>query len=118
MFGRLAIAWIVTLPAAAVVAALAYLLSTVPPTAVSAVLMTVVVIGLVTLLLGALRTAPTASDVVPDENEEMAVPMRPGAGSVIDSRGMPASREVLERGGSLAEAERAVREQDRARQPL
>ena len=44
--------------------------------------------------------------------------MRTGAGSVIDSRGLPASREVLERGGSLEEAEAAVRRQDRVRQPL
>jgi hypothetical protein len=35
-----------------------------------------------------------------------------------DARGVPASREVLERGGSMEEAERAVREQDRTRQPL
>ena len=118
VFGRLAIAWIVTLPAAAAVAAVAYLLTTVPPTAVSAVIMTVLMVALVALLLLALRTAPKASDVVPDADEELAVPMRLGAGSVIDARGVPASREVLERGGSLEEAERAVREQDRARQPL
>jgi PiT family inorganic phosphate transporter len=118
VFGRLAIAWIVTLPAAAAVAAVAYLLTTVPPTAVSAVVMTVVLVGLLALLLLALRSAPKASDVVPDDGEEIEVPMRTGAGSVIDSRGVPASREVLERGGSLEEAEAAVRGQDRSPQPL
>ena len=35
--------------------------------------------------------------------------MRTGAGSVIDSRGVPASAEVLARGGDLDEAEAAVR---------
>jgi PiT family inorganic phosphate transporter len=55
---------------------------------------------------------------VPDGDEELAVPMRPGAGSIIDARGVPASREVLERGGSLDEAEAADRGQDRTRQPL
>ena len=118
VFGRLAIAWIVTLPAAAAVAAVAYLLTTAPPTAVSAVVMGVVLAVLVVLLFLALRSAPKASDVVPGEDEELEVPMRTGAGSVIDARGVPASREVLERGGSLAEAEAAVREQDRTRQPL
>ena len=118
VFGRLAIAWIVTLPAAAVVAAVAYLLTTVPPTPVSAVIMTAVMVGLVVLLFLALRAAPKASDVVPGEDEELDVPMRTGAGSIIDSRGVPASREVLERGGSLDEAEAAVAGQDRSRQPL
>ena len=118
VFGRLAIAWVVTLPAAAVVAAVAYLLTTAPPTAVSAVVMGAVLLGLVVLLFLALRAAPTASDVVPGDDEEMDVPLRLGAGSVIDARGVPASREVLERGGSLEEAEAAVREQDRTRQPL
>ncbi|WP_369139108.1 inorganic phosphate transporter [Modestobacter versicolor] len=118
VFGRLAVAWVVTLPAAAAVAAVAYLLTTAPPTAVSAVVMTVVLAGLVALLVLALRSAPRASDVVPGDDEELEVPLRPGAGSVIDSRGVPASREVLERGGSLAEAEAAARREDRPRQPL
>jgi len=118
VFGRLAIAWIITLPAAAIVAAVAYLLTTAPPTAVSAVVMGVVLAVLVVLLVVALRAAPKASDVVPGEGEETDVPMRTGAGSVIDSRGVPASREVLERGGSLEEAEAAVAGQDRSRQPL
>ena len=118
VFGHLAIAWIVTLPAAAVVAAVAYLLTTAPPTAVSAVVMTVVMVGLAVALFRAVRLAPKASDVVPGEGEETAVPMRTGAGSVIDSRGVPASREVLEHGGSLEEAEAAARRQDRSQQPL
>jgi PiT family inorganic phosphate transporter len=118
VFGHLAIAWIVTLPAAAAVAAVAYLLTTAPPTAVSAVVMTLVMVGLAVALFRAVRQAPKASDVVPDEGEEHAVPMRTGAGSVIDSRGVPASREVLEHGGSLDEAEAAAARQDRTRQPL
>ena len=118
VFGRLAIAWVVTLPAAAVVAAVAYLLTTTPPTAVSAVVMTAVLLGLVVALSAAVRKAPRAADVVPPDGEEPVVPMRLGAGSVIDSHGLPASREVLARGGSVAEAEAAVRGQDPTRQPL
>jgi PiT family inorganic phosphate transporter len=118
VFGHLAIAWIVTLPAAAVVAAVAYLLTTAPPTAVSAVVMTVVMVGLAAALSRAVRQAPRASDAVPDDGQEHDVPLRVGAGSVIDSRGVPASREVLEHGGSLEEAEAAARRQDRSQQPL
>jgi PiT family inorganic phosphate transporter len=118
VFGHLAIAWIVTLPAAAIVAAVAYLLTTAPPTAVSAVVMTVVMVALAVALFAAVRQAPGASDAVPDDGQEHDVPLRVGAGSVIDARGVPASREVLEHGGSLEEAEAAVRRQDRSQQPL
>ena len=37
------------------------------------------------------------------------IELRSGAGSVIDARGVPASREVLEHGGSLDEAESVAR---------
>ena len=110
VFGRLAIAWLVTMPAAGAVAALAYWATTGLPHPVSAVVMGLVLVALTGALVLALRRAPKAADVQPDPEEETAVPLRIGAGSVIDTRGVPASREVLAHGGSLAEAEAAARE--------
>jgi PiT family inorganic phosphate transporter len=118
VFGRLAIAWVLTMPAAAAVAAVTYVLTTAPPHPVSAVIMALALLTLVAALVVSLRRAPRAADVEPAAHELMPVPLRPGAGSVIDARGVPASREVLERGGSLDEAEAVARAQGRAWQPL
>jgi PiT family inorganic phosphate transporter len=109
VFGRLTIAWLITMPAAGIVAALAYWMTTGLPHPVSAVLVTLVLVGLVGALVLALRAAPKAGDVAPGDDEEMALPLRTGAGSVIDVRGVPASREVLEAGGDLDAAEAAAR---------
>ncbi|SDF71224.1 inorganic phosphate transporter [Klenkia brasiliensis] len=87
VFGRLAVAWLVTMPAAAVVAALAFWLTTGPPHPVSAVLVTLVLVVLVVGLVRALRAAPRAGDVAPDEDEELEIPLRTGAGSVVDLGG-------------------------------
>jgi PiT family inorganic phosphate transporter len=109
VFGRLTIAWLITMPAAGIVAALAYWMTTGLPHPVSAVLVTLVLVVLVGALVLALRSAPKAGDVAPGDDEEMALPLRTGAGSVIDVRGVPASREVLEAGGDLDAAEAAAR---------
>lgn len=110
VFGRLVIAWIVTMPAAALVAALVHLLSTKLPRPVAIPVMTVILIVLVAALIVAVRRAPKAADVEPaDDDEEIEAGMRPGAGSLIDARGVPASREVLAHGGSLDDAEAAAR---------
>ena len=53
--------------------------------------------------------APKAADVEPARDEEIPAGLRPGAGSIIDARGVPASREVLDHGGTLDEAETAQR---------
>jgi hypothetical protein len=45
-------------------------------------------------------------------NEEQSVGLRPGAASIIGARGGPASREVLEHGGTLTEVEAAARRTD------
>jgi len=122
VFGRLIIAWVVTMPAAAAVASVSYLVTTKVPSPWSAIVMTVVLLVLIAALVAALRAAPRASDVEPDAGEEISVPLRPGAGSIIDARGVPASREVLEQGGTLDDAEAAVERKhsrsDRANQPL
>jgi inorganic phosphate transporter, PiT family len=108
VFGRLAIAWIVTMPAAAAVAALAYLLSTAPPRPVAVPVMAVLLLVLVVALVLALRRAPKAADVEPGPDEELHVPLRPGTGSINDARVVPPSREVAEQDTA---ARRAMHEQ-------
>jgi PiT family inorganic phosphate transporter len=116
VFGRLAIAWVITMPAAALVACLAYLLTTKPPAIVAVIGMTVVLLVLAGALIASLRRAPRAEDVAP-EGEEGAVWMRPGAGSVIHVQAGPAGREVLEHGGTREEAAAAAERETRQHQP-
>jgi PiT family inorganic phosphate transporter len=118
VFGRLAVAWIVTMPAAGIVACLAYLLTTKLPSLVSVIVMTVLLLALTGALVVSLRRAPRAGDVEPRPGEEVTVGMRPGAGSAIDLQAVPASREVLEHGGSQEEARAAAEREVRQRQPL
>jgi len=84
VFGKLVIAWVVTMPIAAAIAAVAWELTTRPAPAVATVVMTVIVLALVGLLLVALRHAPGAGDVKTDAelDEQAEYPLRPGAGSV------------------------------------
>ncbi len=86
VFGRVAIAWLVTLPATAVVSAAVYELTVRPPTAVAAVVVGLAVAALVGLLALAIRRAPKASDLESEAypaDAEVRVPLRPGAGSII-----------------------------------
>jgi hypothetical protein len=58
-------------------------------------------IGLIAMALlfdstNAVRRAPTAADMAEDAGMSREVPLRPGAGSIIDNRTVPASREVRE----------------------
>jgi PiT family inorganic phosphate transporter len=88
VFGRVALAWLVTIPVAALVAAAAYLLSTLPGRTASVVIMSLVVIGLLALLVVAVRRAPGAVDVESElvDDVDVEVPLRPGAGSLIENR--------------------------------
>jgi PiT family inorganic phosphate transporter len=95
VFGRVALAWLVTMPVAAVVAAAAYRLSVLPNRTLSVVVMTAVVLALVALIGVAVRRAPTAADLDADlRGDEVAIPLRPGAGTLIGSGTVPASAEV------------------------
>jgi inorganic phosphate transporter, PiT family len=112
VFGRVALAWLVTMPFAALVAAAAYVLSTLPSRPLSTAVMTVILLMLLALLAVAIRRAPKAGDLAQDAGMEREVPLRAGAGSIIDTGTVPASREVTEaeRGGAepaRAGAERA-----------
>ena len=109
IFGRLVVAWVVTMPAAALVAAAVHLLSTGLPRPVAIPVMTVLLLALVAALVVAVRRAPKAADIEPGADDELETGMRAGGGSIIDARGVPASREVLEHGGSLDDAEAAAR---------
>jgi PiT family inorganic phosphate transporter len=81
VFGRMAIAWVLTIPCAAVVAALAYWGTTWGHELVSVVLMGTFLTVLTALVIASLRRAPKADDLIPDD--EMLVPLRPGTGSII-----------------------------------
>jgi PiT family inorganic phosphate transporter len=82
VFGRVALGWLVTMPVAALVAALAYWGTTAPPEPLNAILMTVVLAALVGLLLIALRRAPSAADMEREVAGEHEVPLRAGTGSL------------------------------------
>jgi PiT family inorganic phosphate transporter len=82
VFGRVAMGWLVTLPVAALTAALAYWGTTGPPEPVNGIVMTIVLAALVVLLILALRHAPSASDVEQDIEGEDEIPLRAGTGSL------------------------------------
>ncbi|MQY05896.1 inorganic phosphate transporter [Actinomadura macrotermitis] len=81
VFGRMSIAWVLTIPCSAAVAALAY-----GGTRLGAASWAVLG-GYLLLVAGfvavSLRTSPKAGDVAPATGEELHFPMRPGSGSVI-----------------------------------
>jgi PiT family inorganic phosphate transporter len=90
VFGRMAMAWLVTMPVAGLVAAATYALSTLPNRTASVVIMSVVVVGLVSVLVVAVRRAPTATDVERDlERADVQIPLRAGTGTLIEA-GAPA----------------------------
>ena len=79
VFGRVAMAWLVTMPFSGVVAAASYWLTTVPSSQVSGLVMGTVVLGLGTILVVAVRRAPNATDIeaeLPD-SAAFAVPPKP-----------------------------------------
>ena len=87
------VAWVVTMPAAAIVAAAVYGLTQLPSLAASTIVLAVLIAGLLVLLWKSLRAAPKASDVEADLDKEAEeeFPMLAGAGSIIPS-GKPRRR--------------------------
>lgn len=98
VFGRVALAWLVTLPFAGVVAAIAYALTTRPNHITAAAVMSAIMLALVILLGVALRQAPKAADVAPATAGEVEVPLRAGTGTLIEQGTVPASDEVTAQG--------------------
>ena len=100
VFGRMAMAWLVTIPVAGLVAAGAYVLATLPNRPASIVIMTALILGLVALLAVALKRAPKAADIDAEARaeEEVEIPIRPGTGSLVGSGGVPAGPEVRDAG--------------------
>ncbi len=88
VFGKLVVAWVVTMPIAAAIAAVAWELTTRPAPVVAGVVMTAIVLALIVLLGIALRHAPKASDMRTDDqidaerDPEREYPLRAGGGSV------------------------------------
>jgi PiT family inorganic phosphate transporter len=89
VFGRVAIAWLVTMPVAAVIAALAYWGATVPPEPYNIVLMSLVLVVLVVLLVVALRRAPSAEDIEEETSRDHEVPLRAGSGTLAGTARVP-----------------------------
>jgi inorganic phosphate transporter, PiT family len=89
VFGRVAVAWLVTMPVAALIAALAYWGSTLPPEPYNIVLMALVLVVLGTLLTIAIRRAPSAEDVEHEVDDEHEVPLRAGSGSLSGTARVP-----------------------------
>ena len=91
----MAVAWLVTLPFAGVVSYLVWHLATLSERTLSVVIMTVIVVALVATLVVAIRRAPKAADIDAEtRQEEVEIPLRPGAGTMIGSGTVPASEEV------------------------
>jgi inorganic phosphate transporter, PiT family len=89
IFGRVAVAWLVTMPVAAAVAALAYWGSTLPPEPYNIILMALAMVTLASLLAVALRRAPSADDVEREADRDHEVPLRAGSGSLSGTVRVP-----------------------------
>jgi PiT family inorganic phosphate transporter len=89
IFGRVAVAWLVTMPVTAGLAALAYWGSTLFPEPYNIILMTLVLVVLAGLLVTALRRAPSAEDIEAETDRDHEVPLRAGSGSLTGTAHVP-----------------------------
>jgi PiT family inorganic phosphate transporter len=89
IFGRVAVAWLVTMPVAAALAALAYWGATLPPDPYNIILMALVLAVLGGLLVIALRRAPSAEDIEQETDRDHEVPLRAGSGSLTGTARVP-----------------------------
>jgi PiT family inorganic phosphate transporter len=90
VLGRIAVAWVVTMPTAALIAALLYRVAAIDNEILAGAAMGAYLLVLATLVIISLRRAPRAADVEDmDVTAEREVPLRTGAGSII-SPGAPA----------------------------
>jgi PiT family inorganic phosphate transporter len=89
IFGRVAVAWLVTMPATALIAAVAYWGCTLPPEPYNVVLMSIVLATLAGFLIVAVRRAPGAEDVEDEVEREHEVPFRAGSGTLTGTARVP-----------------------------
>jgi PiT family inorganic phosphate transporter len=89
VFGRVALAWLVTMPVAALTAALAYWGATVPPEPYNVILMVLIIVILAGLLVVAVRRAPTAEQAEEQSDQDHEVPLRTGTGSLAGTARVP-----------------------------
>jgi inorganic phosphate transporter, PiT family len=89
IFGRVAVAWLVTMPVAAGLAALAYWGASLPSEPYNIVLMTLILATLAALLVIALRRAPSAEDIEAETDRDHEVPLRAGSGSLTGTARVP-----------------------------
>lgn len=84
IFGRIAAAWLVTMPASALIAAFVYWISTLDARLLSQGIMATYLAVLAAFVIVSLRRAPRAKDVEDmSVDGQPAAPMRVGAGSII-----------------------------------
>jgi PiT family inorganic phosphate transporter len=89
IFGRVAVAWLLTMPVAVALAAMAYWGCTLPPEPYNIILMTMVMITLAVLLAVAVRRAPSAEDIEQETDQDHEVPMRAGSGTLAGTARTP-----------------------------
>lgn len=89
VFGRVAVAWLVTMPVAGIVAALAYWGATLPPEPYNIILMALILVALAGLLIVAVRRAPSAAEIEEETDQEHEVPLRAGSGSLTGTARVP-----------------------------
>jgi PiT family inorganic phosphate transporter len=89
VFGRIAVAWLVTMPVAALLAVLFYWGSTMPPEPWNLILMSVLLVVLTALLVVAVRRAPSADDVEEELGRPHEVPLRSGSGTLVGTARTP-----------------------------
>jgi PiT family inorganic phosphate transporter len=121
IFGKIAIAWLVTLPAAASIAAFVYWTATLDNRLVAQGIMAVYLAILAAFVIVSLRRAPRAADVANlSVDGQPTVPVRVGAGSVISTEpaGEPAGEPADEPTGSTPPTAADRRARLNAHQPL
>jgi PiT family inorganic phosphate transporter len=89
VFGRVALAWLVTMPVAALTAALLYWGATGPPEPYNIVLMALILVTLASLLVVAVRRTPSAEDIEHETDQEHEVPLRAGSGTLTGTARVP-----------------------------
>jgi inorganic phosphate transporter, PiT family len=89
IFGRVVLAWLVTMPVAGGLAALAYWGSALPPEPYNVILMAPVLLVLAGLLVVALRRTPSAEDIEQETGHDHEVPLRAGSGSLTGTARVP-----------------------------